>query len=117
PVSGPSNGTLTLNADGTFTYNPNLDFNGTDTFQYQVLDGNGGTDVGLVTITVTSMNDAPVVDLDQSASGTGFAVAYAENASAVPIVDPTDATITDVDNATLVSVTVTLRNLLDAGEE
>src|SRR6185369_16524498 len=64
PVSGPSNGTLTLNADGTFTYNPNLGFNGTDTFQYQVLDGNGGTDVGLVTITVTAVNDAPVAQDD-----------------------------------------------------
>src|SRR5262245_27241484 len=31
-VSGPSHGTLTLNADGSFTYTPSADYNGTDTF-------------------------------------------------------------------------------------
>ena len=35
PVAGPANGQLTLNADGSFTYTPNADFNGTDSFTYQ----------------------------------------------------------------------------------
>ena len=35
-VSGPSNGTLTLNADGSFTYTPTPLFYGTDTFTYSV---------------------------------------------------------------------------------
>ncbi|WP_297696753.1 DUF2341 domain-containing protein, partial [uncultured Eudoraea sp.] len=52
PVSGPTNGSLVLNADGTFTYTPNTDFNGTDAFTYQVLDGNGGTAQATVNITV-----------------------------------------------------------------
>ena len=38
-VSGPANGTLTLNADGSFVYTPNANFNGTDTFTYSVSDG------------------------------------------------------------------------------
>ncbi len=38
PVSGPTNGTLTINPDGTFTYTPNAGFSGTDTFVYQVCD-------------------------------------------------------------------------------
>jgi VCBS repeat-containing protein len=62
PISGPANGTLALAANGDFTYTPNADFNGIDSFEYQIDDGNGGTDVGLVTITVNAVNDAPVVD-------------------------------------------------------
>ncbi|MBT8443891.1 MAG: tandem-95 repeat protein, partial [Gammaproteobacteria bacterium] len=60
PVIGPSNGTLVLNADGTFTYNPDRDFNGTDAFTYQVSDGNGAVSEAIVTIAVTAVNDAPV---------------------------------------------------------
>ncbi len=52
PVSGPANGALTLNADGTFTYTGNNNFNGTDSFVYEVQDGNGGTAQATVNITV-----------------------------------------------------------------
>jgi hypothetical protein len=38
-VSGPSNGMLTLNPDGTFTYTPNANYNGTDSFVYSYCDG------------------------------------------------------------------------------
>ncbi|WP_217697922.1 Ig-like domain-containing protein, partial [Sinomonas mesophila] len=38
-VAGPGNGTLTLNADGSFSYTPNANFNGTDTFTYKANDG------------------------------------------------------------------------------
>ena len=38
-VSGPSHGTLTLNANGSFTYTPNANFNGTDSFTYRASDG------------------------------------------------------------------------------
>ena len=38
PVSGPSNGTLLLNTDGSFTYTPNAGFTGADSFQYEVCD-------------------------------------------------------------------------------
>lgn len=38
-VSGPSNGTLTLNSDGSFTYTPNAGFHGKDSFTYNAFDG------------------------------------------------------------------------------
>lgn len=60
-LSGPSHGSLTLNADGSFTYNPNTNYYGSDTFTYTVSDGNGGTDTAIVTITVNPVNDPPVV--------------------------------------------------------
>ncbi|MEC0249586.1 Ig-like domain-containing protein, partial [Paenibacillus chitinolyticus] len=56
----PSNGTAIVNADGTFLYTPFPDFNGTDTFAVQVSDGNGGTAISVVTVTVTTVNDPPV---------------------------------------------------------
>jgi len=60
PVTGPSNGVLILSGTGTFTYTPNADFNGSDSFVYQIVDGNGGSAQALVTINVASINDAPV---------------------------------------------------------
>ncbi|WP_338016066.1 Ig-like domain-containing protein [Meridianimarinicoccus roseus] len=58
-VTGAANGTLTLNGSGTFDYTPNADFNGTDTFTYEVDDGTGLTDTAEVSITVNAINDAP----------------------------------------------------------
>ena len=54
PITGPSNGTLTLGTDGAFTYTPTTGFVGTDTFTYQLNDATGLTDTGTVTITVDS---------------------------------------------------------------
>lgn len=52
PVSGPANGSLVLNTDGTFIYTPNTDFNGSDSFVYEVTDGKGGSAQATVNITV-----------------------------------------------------------------
>jgi len=57
----PGNGTLVDN-DGTVTYTPDDDFNGTDTFTYTISDGNGGTDTATVTVEVTGTADDPIAD-------------------------------------------------------
>ena len=65
-VSDVSNGSLTLNPDGSFDYNPDSNYYGSDTFVYKVSDG---TDYGSntnVTITVNSINDAPVANTDNT---------------------------------------------------
>lgn len=49
----PSNGTVTVTADGSFTYTPNTGFIGTDTFTYTITDTFGLTATATVTITVT----------------------------------------------------------------
>ena len=59
-VSGPSHGSLTLNANGSFTYTPAADFAGSDSFTYRASDGTADSNVATVTITVTAVNDAPV---------------------------------------------------------
>jgi VCBS repeat-containing protein len=56
-----AHGSLLLNADGSFTYTPEADYNGPDGFTYTVSDGDL-SDTGAVAITVNPVNDAPVVD-------------------------------------------------------
>ncbi|MCP4117586.1 MAG: tandem-95 repeat protein [Desulfobacteraceae bacterium] len=58
--SAPGNGTCEVNPDGSFSYTPNPDFNGIDTFTYTVSDGKGGTDTGTVTMEITPVNDGPM---------------------------------------------------------
>lgn len=58
--SPTGNGSVVFNADGTYIYTPNANFNGTDSFGFTVSDGNGGTDTGVVNITIISVNDLPV---------------------------------------------------------
>jgi VCBS repeat-containing protein len=58
--TGPSDGTLTLSLDGSFSYTPNVDFAGVDTFTYHANDGTLDSNVATVTITVNGVNDAPV---------------------------------------------------------
>ena len=55
-----TNGSVTILANGAFTYTPNANYNGADSFSYTVLDGNGGSDTGLVNLTINAVNDAPV---------------------------------------------------------
>jgi hypothetical protein len=59
-LTGPAHGTLSQNPDGTYEYTPDPDYNGSDSFTYQVDDGKGGVDHATVYITVDPVNDAPV---------------------------------------------------------
>ena len=67
----PSGALLTLNTDGTYNYDPNGAFESlavgdstTDSFTYEVTDGNSGFDTATVTITVDGVNDAPIAGND-----------------------------------------------------
>jgi VCBS repeat-containing protein len=54
PVTSPNHGTLSLNADGSFSYMPNADFAGIDSFTYKANDGLADSNVATVTITVAA---------------------------------------------------------------
>ncbi|MCH8112556.1 MAG: tandem-95 repeat protein [Proteobacteria bacterium] len=71
----PALGSVTINADGTYSYVPGAALQSlaqgetqTDSFTYQVDDGNGGTATATVTITITGANDGPVAVADQAAT-------------------------------------------------
>jgi large repetitive protein len=59
----PANGSVALNGNGTFSYFPNANFFGVDTFTYTVTDGSSG-DTAMVKVTVNSANDMPVTSGD-----------------------------------------------------
>ncbi|MBN2442825.1 MAG: tandem-95 repeat protein, partial [Spirochaetales bacterium] len=60
-----SNGTTAI-ISGQIRYTPNANFSGTDSFMYTASDGNGGTDIATVTITITGINDNPVAFNDSA---------------------------------------------------
>lgn len=79
--SAPSDGMVNLASDGGFTYLPDSDFNGVDSFTYQALDGEGGVSQGVVTITVNPINDAPVAveDVAFTQENTSVSINAADN--------------------------------------
>jgi alpha-tubulin suppressor-like RCC1 family protein len=62
--SAASNGVVTVSGSGasptSFSYQPNANFNGSDSFEVQVSDGNL-SDTITVNVTVAAVNDAPVI--------------------------------------------------------
>ena len=66
PISGPSNGSLVLNGNGSYVYTPNPGFVGNDSFVYEVSDGKGGSDTATVRITVQKTNRPPVANPDSA---------------------------------------------------
>ncbi len=66
-TGAPQHGTVAINPDGTYTYTPDADFNGVDSFTYLVSDGRGGTTIATATVDVSPVADAPVVDASPAA--------------------------------------------------
>ncbi|MCA9135963.1 MAG: tandem-95 repeat protein [Planctomycetales bacterium] len=58
-VDSPVNGTVTLNADGSFTYVPFANQSGGDSFTYVANDGTSNSGIATVSITIAAVNDAP----------------------------------------------------------
>jgi len=58
-AAAASNGTVTVEADGSYIYTPNPDFFGTDEFAYRASDGSTVSAPATVTVTVTPVNDPP----------------------------------------------------------
>jgi VCBS repeat-containing protein len=57
--SGPEHGTLSLNASGSFHYQPVANFHGLDRFKYRASDGSLTSEVATVSIFVFNLNDRP----------------------------------------------------------
>src|SRR5262249_52657126 len=85
-TTGPTHGSLTLNADGSFTYTPNATFSGTDSFRYTANDGHGNGATATATIAVA----AP--------PGTDLGVAITHSPDPVPTNGTVTFTITVTNN-------------------
>ncbi|GAB3242525.1 Ig-like domain-containing protein [Chitinimonas naiadis] len=80
-AGGPAHGTLVLNANGSWTYTPDNNYNGADSFQAVVSDGQGGTDTITIKIGVNAVPDFPTATITLDA-----------NITADDIIDATEAT-------------------------
>jgi hypothetical protein len=73
--SYPSHGNVVVNPNNTITYSPVLNFNGEDTFSYQVCDGDNDCANAGVTVTVNPINDPPTGNDDTTDTLLNTAVA------------------------------------------
>jgi uncharacterized delta-60 repeat protein len=66
-ATGAANGQVVIGKDGSYTYTPNANFNGKDSFTYTINDGQGGVITQTATVNVAAVNDAPeVIPFDKS---------------------------------------------------
>jgi len=63
PVRGPLHGKLTLRTDGSFSYMPDSNYNGPDSFTYQVSDGQAASNIATASLTIAPVNDPPLLSL------------------------------------------------------
>lgn len=97
-ISVPSQGNVVLNPDGTMTYTPNPNVNGSDSFIYQICDASGSCDTAIVNVTILPVSYAPTVSCPGNiTSGSDITVCGAQ-------VDDLAATIYDQDG-NIVSLT------------
>jgi hypothetical protein len=93
-VTPPAHGTLgpIMNATATsaqVVYTPNANYNGSDSFTFMANDGNGGTAIATVSITVTPVNDAPSFNVGSNQTsledgGPQFVAPWASGVTAGP---------------------------------
>ena len=75
-LSSPANASqFALQSDGSFSYTPNADYFGTDSFDYEVVDIAGNTSTASVTIQVLPVNDAPIGQQDEFVVNGGVSTA------------------------------------------
>ncbi|WP_183909347.1 retention module-containing protein, partial [Simiduia aestuariiviva] len=60
-AASATNGSVTINPDGTLSYTPNTNYNGADTISYTISDGRGGTDTATIAVTVNAVSDAAAI--------------------------------------------------------
>lgn len=60
-VKQGKNGSVTISTNNMLTYTAEENFYGSDSFEYTISDGKGGTDTATVELTVAAVNDPPVI--------------------------------------------------------
>ena len=100
-VDGPSHGTMSVSPDGTFEYTTNSGFTGLDSFSYQIDDGHGLSNVGVVSIEIQTYAVAPPPsppesgDSDSEDSSENDSESSASDGSDGDTADDTEAPVDD----------------------
>ncbi|MGN6134024.1 MAG: beta strand repeat-containing protein, partial [Aureliella sp.] len=106
-LTTPAHGSVVLLADGNFTYTPNQNYTGSDSFKYRLLDSYGGVAVATVTLNVANVNDAPTVTpatftvAENSLGGTvvgSIAVSDVDSSSFTYSLSGADASLFEIDS-------------------
>ena len=87
-VDNTQSGVLTLNIDGSFTYTPNSNFSGFDSFTYQASDGIGLSQLATVTLSIAAVNDPPIALGDEFAGAPNEALVVGGLGVLINDVDP-----------------------------
>ena len=102
-IEQPKHGTLTDNGNGTFTYTPDPDYDGTDRFEYRIVDDHGMADTATVefkvksdgrelepTVTLSKHSDTGVSDSDRITNDdTPTLIGTTENGASITVSDET----------------------------
>ncbi|MDO6585958.1 Ig-like domain-containing protein [Salipiger sp. 1_MG-2023] len=97
-----TNGSVTINDDGTLTYTPDENYNGPDEIAYTVTNPEGTSDSASVAVTVTPVNDDPVAVDDTVSTGAGTPVSFDPTDNDTDVDgDPLTGTLGDPDNGTV----------------
>jgi hypothetical protein len=84
-VSGPGNGTLTLNSDGSFIYTPAANYAGTDSFTYKVNDGELVSNIATVSIAIQYSFAGFFEPVDSPGPGPRYIFNSVKAGSAIPV--------------------------------
>ena len=116
-VTVESGGSITFFANGVYDF-LSAGEQRTETIVYTVTDVYGAEDTATLTVTIDGRNTPPVVDLndDGTTPGTGFAVDYPPTAAAIGVTAP-DATLIEVETATVDYLTIELAGFVQTGDE
>ena len=113
-----------ISPTGALSYTSAPDANGSASITIVLRDNggttNGGSDTSppaTFTISVTPVNDAPQIDLNGPAPGTGYAADFVEGSTPVAIVDAAQLTVSDIDSSTLASASIVITNPVDGASE
>jgi VCBS repeat-containing protein len=87
-------GTVSVNAQGQYTYTPTLNYNGSDSFTIKVGDGIAPPVDAVVNVTVAAVNDAPVTVNDVGTAGENQSKAFALTANDTDVEDGVPPTLT-----------------------
>lgn len=93
-ITGVSNGTLALQPDGSFSYTPPPQFNGSVTFAYQADDGTVRSNTATVTLTIAAVDDPPTAQADSYTTGEDTPLSVGGNGVLANDTDPEGAPLT-----------------------